>query len=706
MKNFNEEFLSHASLEGMAMFKDINLIGNDFNIENYINKYNENLNSIQYTIEKVILGENANIRKNAKNNNNSINLPNLKKSANRLSIIEKKRHTNFKNLSEQECKMVNTNNIFHSPPNRQNIENTNNNNSSSKKFAENFNLKKNFIKNNLQHSNFLAYSEKANKISMNSFILNKIKNNLTHESKDIKSLDKLDSKFRLVLNFNPQENNKATKQSTLHDSRKIRNQDADRTNYYKDISRNNNNGNVRKVNFDESHVKNKSIKFSIGKSSELHINPQPKVAKKDFEKLFRNRNGSEFGTNINSNISRNKSNFIKSNSEFNFTSEYPNGKKIQFNKNIIYNDSNISTQPHSILNSFNTDFLKTKESLVDNKAKFISSKLSIIKSFSPSIPPNTDEQGLNNLQRSSLLRNKQIEKNIIESLNLAKKDKHFFNLNSSRTYSDLDISKNLKNDNIASEDKPKIYKPANANTNAFNLDQKRKSQKKGSLLVSKDNDKRTSVFSLNKTLKLPPPSQVNNINSYSDQASSESNVLSNSTTNFKNNFNKSLKFSPNNLPKILEECIGLEKETQQINDEINKISDNIDNVIDSSVPNKQKKFKEEINFNLNLNDVFLYGNNGEGYYMSNLNVFKEADILKRLQSEHLLRHKKFFFQRFDLNNKGDAKSPETFSENDILRSQTLVNFKKIADFLKETEELKKKNINEINNFQAKNHIHE
>ncbi len=115
--------------------------------------------------------------------------------------------------------------------------------------------------------------------------------------------------------------------------------------------------------------------------------------------------------------------------------------------------------------------------------------------------------------------------------------------------------------------------------------------------------------------------------------------------------------------------------------------------------NRTQKYVKEFDFSVDLNDVFLYGKNGEGYYMNNQKVFKEAQILNKIPCENILKHKKFLSERFELKTIKEIKLSNIISDG--LSKYAHQNFKKVNDYLKDTEYLKVTNLKEIDKFKLK-----
>ena len=122
----------------------------------------------------------------------------------------------------------------------------------------------------------------------------------------------------------------------------------------------------------------------------------------------------------------------------------------------------------------------------------------------------------------------------------------------------------------------------------------------------------------------------------------------------------------------------------------------MDDSIEKGEKHKSKNDREFIGEAENTNDLFLYLNNGEGYYMSNQKIMKEAVILKGIKSENIFKHKRFFSKRFNLYD----KDKETLIENGLSRG-TETKFKMVEGYLDQTEDMKKCAIKHIEMHQMK-----
>ena len=112
---------------------------------------------------------------------------------------------------------------------------------------------------------------------------------------------------------------------------------------------------------------------------------------------------------------------------------------------------------------------------------------------------------------------------------------------------------------------------------------------------------------------------------------------------------------------------------------------------------KKDKYVKEFNFDVkNENDVFLYGKNGEGYYMSNSKVINESELIKGIKSENVFKHRVFFNNRYNFGKK--EENVEVFNS---LNKQTEDNFNKVNEYLTEIEEIKLRSIKKIEAYQYK-----
>jgi len=197
---------------------------------------------------------------------------------------------------------------------------------------------------------------------------------------------------------------------------------------------------------------------------------------------------------------------------------------------------------------------------------------------------------------------------------------------------------------------------------------------------------------------------------HSNSLGSKKNFFFNSTSNLNNYDNNSnsdffstqiFDFKTNQgrkraLPHLMKGFASIENIMTDIKSNFKVALKELDDGIDNSEKHKNKYVKEFDVDSENTNDVFLYGDNGEGYYMSNQKVMKESELLKNMKSENIFKHKKFFRHRFDLETKG----LEQIIENGLNRG-TESRFKRVEDYLKETEEMKKRAIKHIEQHQFK-----
>jgi len=151
------------------------------------------------------------------------------------------------------------------------------------------------------------------------------------------------------------------------------------------------------------------------------------------------------------------------------------------------------------------------------------------------------------------------------------------------------------------------------------------------------------------------------------------------------------------LPHLIQGFKTIESQMTNIKTSLSKAIKDLDDSIDKGEKRKNNNNGNEFaGENVNANDVFIYGNNGEGYYMSNQKIMKEATILNSMKSENIFKHKKFFCKRFDLID----RDKETFIENGLSRG-TEKKFKIIEEYLDQTEDMKKRAIKHIEMHQMK-----
>ena len=150
------------------------------------------------------------------------------------------------------------------------------------------------------------------------------------------------------------------------------------------------------------------------------------------------------------------------------------------------------------------------------------------------------------------------------------------------------------------------------------------------------------------------------------------------------------------LPHLIKGFKSIESDMTDIKTNLSKAIKQMDDSIEHCEKHKSKHNREFADETENTNDVFLYGNNGQGYYMSNQKIMVEASILNRMKCENIFKHKRFFSQRFNLK----SNDQETVIGNG-LSFGTEKKFKKIEEYLDETEEMKKRAIKHIKNHQMK-----
>jgi len=293
----------------------------------------------------------------------------------------------------------------------------------------------------------------------------------------------------------------------------------------------------------------------------------------------------------------------------------------------------------------------------------------------------------------------QFNKNIKykHSLKLISKDKEIISENIMRKISEKTISKNLDFANLSNSS-------SSGDVGIINFN---------------DNDKNSANI-INLNINKPEFNKTFQSNSLGNTVK---NFLFNSTTSFnniknnlskKNNFRysstdffdtqvldfKTLDSKKTLLPHLIKNFNSIESEVTEIKVNLSKTIKGVQTNIDNLDINKNKYQKEIKLNNQNENDmnVFLYGVNGEGYYMSNRKIMKEAEMLKRIKSENILKHKKFFKNRFGLK---DNEVKIEIIENG-LNNETENKFKQVVDYLYDTEEMKKRAIINIDNLIMKN----
>lgn len=153
------------------------------------------------------------------------------------------------------------------------------------------------------------------------------------------------------------------------------------------------------------------------------------------------------------------------------------------------------------------------------------------------------------------------------------------------------------------------------------------------------------------------------------------------------------------FPHLLQGCKSIENESSDIKGNLAGAVKGLNDSINNGKSKKKIKDKE-FDLEFNNNDVFLYGANGQGYYMNNQKVFKESDILKKLESVNIHKNREFFVKRFDLENRVEEAIGNGLSKD------TEKKFKKIEDWLKITEEMKIRAMKNIEMHQMKNNIDE
>lgn len=152
------------------------------------------------------------------------------------------------------------------------------------------------------------------------------------------------------------------------------------------------------------------------------------------------------------------------------------------------------------------------------------------------------------------------------------------------------------------------------------------------------------------------------------------------------------------LPHLLKGFKSIENEMSEINENISKAVKDLDESIEKGEKYKNKYVKE-FSFD-NSSDVFMYENNGEGYYMLNQKVFSESKMLKNMTCENIHKHQKFLRERFNLEQKDED---HIF---DGLAKQTQHKFKQVIDYLNNTEDLKKRALKNLETHQQKKRIDE
>lgn len=176
---------------------------------------------------------------------------------------------------------------------------------------------------------------------------------------------------------------------------------------------------------------------------------------------------------------------------------------------------------------------------------------------------------------------------------------------------------------------------------------------------------------------------------------SQNDFFTTQTHVFKNkNKNNSTERNRIFLPSLMSGVNDIEKEMTDINVNLSQAVKEINKQIGSK---KEDKYEKEFTVENRINDdVFLYGKNGTGYYTSKKIKMNDTEILKKIDCENLLKHQKFFNKRFDLEQKKKVESKQVFGRN------TENNFRKVLNYLKDTEELKLRAIKTIENHQLKN----
>jgi hypothetical protein len=189
---------------------------------------------------------------------------------------------------------------------------------------------------------------------------------------------------------------------------------------------------------------------------------------------------------------------------------------------------------------------------------------------------------------------------------------------------------------------------------------------------------------------------LNSMNSSDFFATQFSNFTS-QNNNQKNNGKKSEK-KKISLPALMSGFNELEKQSTDIKVNLSQAINEIDRDIELGSKYKDKYKKEvSIDFNSDL-DVFIYGENGSGYYMSNKKVFDNSEFIKKIDCDNVLRNKKFFMERLNMCDKKNDKEEKI---NNGLGRHTEENFNKVFNLIEETDEIKMRSIKKIENYQMK-----
>lgn len=776
--NINEECLTHAILEGKAIFNNVYIAGSDFNIENYIDKYSKNLNSIKKKIESVLFGAQAqngnHIRRNSLNGRNS--KKNNSVDMRKLNLSPQKKYNNNPN------KLILSTAINFKSPKKNNLDTE-----FTKKIQGNFILedaKKEKLMDSPNKKILLSlqisplmngyglYGKKVNdKIIVNTeknpakCKKDRISNSIINVNEILKSI-KVNGNNNVtekrVENTNDKNKNKERNNKDNKILPKILNKELDRKNTILNFLENKKSLSITEKYHNEeisdkvaNEENNNNTSFN---NDNPNMNKECSKGKNDISKM--KRTGSLY-----SNISRANSieNLDISRSEKkeelnlnSYSSNIPIKTKINFTNSTKFNfNQNVESPTNTISKNFG---MNVTNKSISNSNKQINESSQGGNRFSMSINQEP------NLMNFSPKANINIPPNRMKSLQLdcVSPLKNTLNIMSLKNQNSV-VNTNLLN--INESDNTRTNNNF-ANTNQFNSGINTKSEQ-NEYFHDLVNNSTTSIFNstifkskestrnLNiKPIKIPGlADSTPNMNSErkteqnanklnNSKLKSPLNIQYDSTLNFFNsnniinsknqipstyqtevpdhvanlNENFSYMFSTMNMesiktkpvdfvkeafPQLIDNILSLQKESKGIRKEMKKTVEKGNKELAKSPLklNNQKYVKENFDFELNLNDVFLYGANGEGYYMNNEKVFKEGKILKKIPSENILKHKKFFSQRFELKK---PKKPEYPSgADDGLSLLAVQNFKKVSEFLDETENLKKKSINDIRKFKLR-----
>jgi len=758
---FNEECLTHASLDGKAMFNNVCIVGHDFNIENYIEKYSENLHSIQSKLESILFGNKVDKRKNQRKN--SI-ISNTKKN-NKNNLSEKRRPGNkdTKQIATSNDKLllspaVNANSGSHKrvfsidiikidngildKDTKENLKISPLKNDLTKtQFSPGlgrFNLaakiemrkdcnkeekkkiRTNLNKNSLINAKDIFKSIKINKTSDDSFENNKaslgnkgsvnININTNFEQNNKKSIvfpaiyEKTPNNRKIILNT-LEKKYEANEKEKHEEENKFNNWDNSFKN--SNIKKNKSNNNIEINNFNRTETLQSKNSYNSNENNILIENMKNIISNKNEKITLENNNFHPLENSVKSNNKMNFINHSKNNendflpstktnnlvmafiNSSNIASTKYSGECSPTGKNLI----NFSNNEKSIINFTSTKFknsdikhsqtVNTQEafSLNKNSINYMNTNITNLETI------NTKSYSLNinNPIKNTLFLNDSVE---INSNNFANQNNTQFN----SSIFDSNLSRNNLIKNLKS---PKNFEN---NQTYSSIDHKK------SLYI---NDKNPVNIQYNSNLmfyeKQSGESTTNHIRNYTDAMDNNTSI---SSMNFYNSILKinSIKNSKPQetvreaIPHLIGGIENIANESSDINNDLQKTIKKRSEELQKS-PMKSKKYEKEFDLELNLNDVFLYGNNGEGYYMNNEKVFKDAKILNKTPCENILKHRKFFSDRFDLKSLEKLRAEKIISDG--LSTYSRENFIKITDFLKETEELKKKNLKEIKKFKTK-----